>query len=69
MSKINWSVDALHSEVQFKVKHLVISTVTGHSSRSAAALLQKEISLKMLRSHLRLMSTVLIQASRDEMSI
>ncbi len=24
-----WNVDAAHSEVQFKVKHLVISTVTG----------------------------------------
>lgn len=24
-----WAVDPLHSEVQFKVKHLVISTVTG----------------------------------------
>jgi len=29
MAKIVWNVDALHSEVQFKVKHLVISTVTG----------------------------------------
>ncbi|MCE7065080.1 YceI family protein [Dyadobacter sp. CY326] len=29
MSKTVWNVDALHSEVQFKVKHLVISTVTG----------------------------------------
>ena len=27
--KTKWSVDASHSEVQFKVKHLVISTVTG----------------------------------------
>ena len=25
----NWSIDTMHSEVQFKVKHLVISTVTG----------------------------------------
>lgn len=24
-----WSIDALHSEITFKVKHLVISTVTG----------------------------------------
>lgn len=24
-----WKIDAMHSEVQFKVKHLVISTVTG----------------------------------------
>ena len=29
MSKTTWSVDKLHSEVLFKVKHLVISTVTG----------------------------------------
>ncbi|GGB87655.1 YceI family protein [Dyadobacter sediminis] len=29
MSKIIWNVDPLHSEIQFKVKHLVISTVTG----------------------------------------
>lgn len=25
-----WKIDAAHSEVAFKVKHLVISTVTGH---------------------------------------
>jgi polyisoprenoid-binding protein YceI len=25
-----WIIDTMHSEVQFKVKHLVISTVTGH---------------------------------------
>ena len=24
-----WAIDTLHSEIQFKVKHLVISTVTG----------------------------------------
>ncbi|KQS31534.1 YceI family protein [Dyadobacter sp. Leaf189] len=29
MSKIVWNVDPMHSEVLFKVKHLVISTVTG----------------------------------------
>jgi len=29
MSSTKWVVDPLHSEVQFKVKHLVISTVTG----------------------------------------
>jgi polyisoprenoid-binding protein YceI len=25
-----WNIDPTHSEIQFKVKHLVISTVTGH---------------------------------------
>ncbi|QRQ99862.1 YceI family protein [Dyadobacter sandarakinus] len=29
MSQVTWNVDPLHSEVLFKVKHLVISTVTG----------------------------------------
>lgn len=29
MSETKWVVDNLHSEVHFKVKHLVISTVTG----------------------------------------
>jgi polyisoprenoid-binding protein YceI len=29
MATANWTVDPSHSEVQFKVKHLVISTVTG----------------------------------------
>lgn len=27
--KTKWAIDKMHSEVQFKVKHLVISTVTG----------------------------------------
>jgi len=29
MSAKKWSIDPAHSEIQFKVKHLVISTVTG----------------------------------------
>jgi polyisoprenoid-binding protein YceI len=29
MATIKWVLDPMHSEVQFKVKHLVISTVTG----------------------------------------
>jgi len=28
-NKATWTIDPLHSEIQFKVKHLVISTVTG----------------------------------------
>lgn len=26
----NWKIDAAHSEITFKVKHMMISTVTGH---------------------------------------
>lgn len=29
MATTNWVIDPTHSEVQFKIKHLVISTVTG----------------------------------------
>jgi polyisoprenoid-binding protein YceI len=29
METIKWTIDPAHSEIQFKVKHLVISTVTG----------------------------------------
>jgi polyisoprenoid-binding protein YceI len=28
-----WKIDAAHSEVNFRVKHLVVSTVTGHFAR------------------------------------
>lgn len=30
MSNIKWAIDPTHSEVTFKVKHLMITTVTGH---------------------------------------
>lgn len=34
----NWKIDTTHSEVKFKVKHLVISTVTGHFTRFNATI-------------------------------
>ncbi len=33
LTKTKWAIDPTHSEVQFKVKHLVISTVTGAFKR------------------------------------
>jgi polyisoprenoid-binding protein YceI len=33
MANIKWAVDPAHSEVLFKVKHLMISTVTGHFNK------------------------------------
>ncbi|MGV3538434.1 MAG: YceI family protein, partial [Rufibacter sp.] len=30
MATTKWSLDPTHSEVQFKVKHLMITTVTGY---------------------------------------
>ncbi|MHC2990295.1 hypothetical protein OB13_01330 [Pontibacter sp. HJ8] len=32
MANVTWAVDPMHSEVQFKVKHLMITTVTGYFS-------------------------------------
>lgn len=32
-AKTQWAVDPVHSEIQFKVKHMVISTVTGQFER------------------------------------
>lgn len=36
-TKTIWKIDATHSEVQFKVKHLVISTVTGTFKKFAGS--------------------------------
>ena len=33
MTKQTWTLDPTHSELQFKIKHLMISTVTGQFSR------------------------------------
>jgi polyisoprenoid-binding protein YceI len=30
MSQTKWAIDATHSEIQFKVKHMMITNVTGH---------------------------------------
>lgn len=30
MNTTNWSIDNAHSEISFKVKHMMISSVTGH---------------------------------------
>ncbi len=30
MKNTNWTLDTTHSEIAFKVKHMMISTVTGH---------------------------------------
>jgi polyisoprenoid-binding protein YceI len=33
-----WKIDPTHSEINFKVKHLVVSTVTGHFSKFDASI-------------------------------
>lgn len=37
-TKTKWTLDPTHSEIQFKIKHLVISTVTGQFTTFDAAL-------------------------------
>ncbi|MEM9897340.1 MAG: YceI family protein [Bacteroidota bacterium] len=38
LTKAKWNVDHYHSEIQFKVKHLVISTVTGSFKKFDASI-------------------------------
>ena len=38
LTSTKWGIDATHSEVQFKVKHLVISTVTGSFKKFSGSL-------------------------------
>ncbi|SMD05178.1 YceI family protein [Pedobacter nyackensis] len=38
MATTNWSLDPTHSELQFKVKHLMITTVTGSFTALTASL-------------------------------
>ena len=33
MANITWALDPVHSEIDFKIKHLMISTVTGHFNK------------------------------------
>jgi len=52
-----WVIDPMHSEVQFKVKHLVISTVTGFF-KSLKVMEPKMKILTALKFHLHLILTV-----------
>ncbi|KXO01150.1 hypothetical protein LS48_01380 [Aequorivita aquimaris] len=44
--KTNWSVDTAHSEIEFKVKHMMISTVTGSFSDFDASIEAADDSFK-----------------------
>jgi polyisoprenoid-binding protein YceI len=37
MAKVKWTLDPTHSEVQFKIRHLMISTVTGYFTKFDAS--------------------------------
>lgn len=38
MNTTNWTIDNAHSEIAFKVKHMMISTVTGHFDNFEASI-------------------------------
>jgi polyisoprenoid-binding protein YceI len=59
--KNKWTIDTLHSDVQFKVKHLLISTATGTFGTYSAEVEQKETHSKQQRFTSVLMSTALQQ--------
>jgi polyisoprenoid-binding protein YceI len=42
MATTNWNIDSTHSEVQFKVKHMMISTVTGQFNTFSATVATEE---------------------------
>jgi len=48
MSKVKWSIDPHHSEVTFKVKHLMISTVTGHFNKFNLDVVTEDDDLKTM---------------------
>lgn len=37
-----WAIDPMHSEVQFKIRHLVISTVTGSFKNFSGSVVAEE---------------------------
>lgn len=41
MTKTNWIVDAAHAEIQFKVKHMLVSTVTGSFNKFDASIVSE----------------------------
>jgi polyisoprenoid-binding protein YceI len=45
-TKTKWAIDTTHSEVQFKVKHLVISTVTGSFKKFSGEVLSADESFE-----------------------
>ena len=51
MSTTKWVIDPVHSEIQFKVKHLLISTVTGQFNKFEAAIEMNEEDIQTAKAH------------------
>jgi polyisoprenoid-binding protein YceI len=50
-----WKIDTAHSEVKFKVRHLVISTVTGNFDVFSGVVKAAKMTLLMQKSPLKRM--------------
>jgi len=49
--KTRWAIDPTHSEIAFKVKHMMISTVTGHFEKFDAAVETEGEDFRYARVH------------------
>lgn len=53
-SKTKWAIDPAHSEFNFKVRHMMISTVSGHFSRYTATVLTEGDDFKSAKVKVKL---------------
>ncbi|MES2703306.1 MAG: YceI family protein [Bacteroidota bacterium] len=51
MATTKWNLDAAHSEVQFKVRHMMVSTVTGHFNKFDATVEMQDDDVSTARVH------------------
>jgi len=45
LEKTNWKIDTTHSGIAFKVKHMIISTVTGYFENFEASIFSENENL------------------------
>jgi hypothetical protein len=67
MATHHWALDPAHSEVQFKIRHLMITNVTGTSNYLKQRLKLKGRILQNLNYHSRQILPVLIPTTSKEM--
>ena len=51
MATVNWALDAVHSELQFKIRHLMISNVTGSFNKFGGSLSTEDDDLTTAKVH------------------
>jgi polyisoprenoid-binding protein YceI len=61
-----YKIDAMHSEITFKVKHLMITNVTGSFQQFDATLEAEPMILAMLKLALKLLLTAFLPTMNKE---